>query len=132
MGQINLEKNAETIVDNVPVFINGTYVGDYCLANLFSKWGNEDGDNLLMCEIAHRVIDIIEEKAKVEIHRCWGIHNDAGIFEISKNGKIIWKNEYDLEDTWDDRVYRKIWKSLPKEVREVIKKIHEEGIKLEF
>jgi len=96
MGQINLEKNAETIVDNVPVFINGTYVGDYCLANLFSKWGNEDGDNLLMCEIAHRVIDIVEEKAKVEIHRCWGIHNGAGIFEISKNGKIIWKNEYSL------------------------------------
>jgi len=130
VGQVGVELGKP--VDRVPVYVNDIYVGDYYLGGLFSKWGNGDGDDGLLCEIAHRIIDIIEDETGFQVDRDWGIHNTAGIFEIYRDGNTIWKNEYLLEDTWNPEVYEKIWKSLPGEVRKVLAEISEEGIRLEL
>jgi len=119
------------VVFSIPVRINGKSVGTYDLHNLFSKWGNEDGDNGLLCDIAEKIIAKIM-KLDYEVDMSWGIHNCAGVFSLTKNGKKVWVNEFALKELWNPDIYRKLWETLPEDVKKVLRELATTGIDLQL
>ena len=119
------------VVDSIPIVDrSGKPYTYYYLDNLFSKWGNEDGDNLVMVEVAWRIISKIEELG-YEVATPITVHNDARIDELRRNGKTVWVNEWCYEEVWRPEVWEELWKSLPEDVRELLVQLSEEGIPLD-
>lgn len=119
-------------VTSFPVYINGCFVGVYLLANLFNKFGNEDGDNYLYLACHWYIIDRLREEG-FEVRTANTIHNPA-IVEIWRDGKKIWESNefYWYESDFTDSDMAKMWEGLPEEVRRVLRKVADEGIRLSF
>ncbi len=114
------------MIENIPVKVNGTRVGDYELIDLFCKFGNGDGDDGLLCAIADEVIAKVEGLG-YEISNSGTIHNNHLIWDLKRNGKIVWDDDdyYNEAAMTDD-----LWQSLPQDVKELFEKLAEEGINL--
>lgn len=113
------------MIEEIPVKVNGIRVGDYELIDLFCKFGNGDGDDELLCAIAVRVLAKVEGLG-YEISDIQTIHNNHLIWDLKRNGKIVWEgDDYDETAMTDD-----LWQSLPQDVKELFERLAEEGINL--
>jgi hypothetical protein len=111
-------------VDTVPVYCNGRLLFDYWVGELFSKWGNGDGDDTRLEAVSNVVVSEIEQAGFTVETASWGMHNCLIIREIRK-GMLKWKNKWALEVP---EKYSELWKSLPEGVKEVLRRLAEEGI----
>jgi len=123
-------EEADSIVRSIPVKTpDGEVLFYYDLGNLFSRHGNDDGDNYALVELAYKIMERIEKETGLECETPNTIHNTGAIDRIlDKNGKIVWENKWDV---WsNDPDYVKLWNSLPGSVKNVLRKLAEEGIEV--
>ena len=116
----------------VPVRINGKEVGCYDLSELFSKYGNWDGDNYLLREVALTIIERMERELGVEVEAPMTVHNDASVAEIREGGKVVWENLKWGESPPLEEVLDTMPEGLRRRVEAFFEKLAEEGIDLEF
>jgi hypothetical protein len=115
--------------ESAEVRVNGTAVGRYFFFNLFSKWGNGDGDDGFLVALAREVMVAVESEGVHITGTGWGIHNCAGIFEAEVDGET-WENEFGEEELWEPEVYRRLWDALPEKLKTGLRKVAEKGIDL--
>jgi hypothetical protein len=114
------------MIERVPVKVNGIHMGDYELVNLFTRYGNEDGNNPLMCAVAAAIIDAIEAELEYGVVReDFSAHNPYVIWELEKDGRTVWE----LKESHDE-VTEELWNSLPDDVRRLFEKLAREGVEL--
>jgi len=101
----------------------------YELSDLFSKWGNGDGDDDFLCSIARAIIDRIEAQG-ASVEPSSGIHNNYMLEVITCQGKK-W-NLYDLGiatyDVDSESNYKKILDSLPAVVHDTLVELSINGV----
>jgi hypothetical protein len=102
----------------------------YHIGNLFSYWGNGDGDDSLLCGIADDIVDRLEAEGFTII---WSnsIHNNHCIDIIASNsGRSKWKNTFSSKDLEDEETYVELFESLPVPVRQALIGLSVKGITL--
>ncbi len=114
---------------SIPITLDGRVVYHYEIANLFSKFGNYDGDNCILLEISYVLHSAIRGLGyELEIYS--SIHNPACIWGLER-GPERWENEYaHSDDIWGDG-FAELWDSLPEDVRELLADIAERRLALE-
>jgi hypothetical protein len=114
------------VVGGIPVFCNGVKLFDYWLGNLFSKWGNGDGDDDRLLSIGGELVEHLEALG-YKMKLGWGIHNSLCL-RFMKRGRKKWENHWATEEVWQTRVYKKVWRSLPEDIRDLFGRLSREGI----
>jgi hypothetical protein len=116
----------EKVVEYIPVFCNRIVLFDYLVANLFSKWGNFDGDDERLLEIGNTLVGKIRALGyKLELG--WGVHNPLLVRTIERKG-FRWHNRWVMEKVWQPRIYKEAWRSLPQDIKRLFERLSEEGI----
>ena len=93
----------------VPIKYKGHVIGYYDLENIFSKWGNDDGDDHFLKELGYRIMSLIE-KIGYFIPVVFTTHNEAWITELCKSKKakeltrdeileVLFKEEQEFDET---------------------------------
>jgi hypothetical protein len=114
------------MIESVPVKVNGIEVGRYELVNLFTRYGNEDGNNPLMCAVAAAIIDAIEaELGYMVVDERGSAHNPFVIWELKKGRRTAWE----LKESQDEMT-EELWNSLPDDVRRLFEELAREGVEL--
>ncbi len=109
---------------SVPVYSGDKQlIMSYEVIDLFSKFGNGDGDDEFLCEIANIILDEIQAVG-VSLRCLDGWHNARAIGEIFWNGK-----DWPLDDAAvSDDCYEKIFAGLPGPMRETLVRLSLHGI----
>ena len=119
----SMEPLEAELSDSIPVYC-GCFLFDYWVGNLFSRWGNGDGNDTRLEAVGGAVISEIERAGFIVETADWSAHNPLIISEIRK-GELRWENRW-AGDIVDD--CSELWESLPEGVKEVFRRLAREGI----
>lgn len=111
-------------VEQIPVFVGGVRFFDYWVGELFSKWGNEDGNDTRLETISWEVVSELGRAGFTVETADWSVHNACFATEIRKGGQR-WTNRW--ARSVDDE-YPSFWESLPEGVRHVYRRLARRGI----
>jgi len=118
----------EVIFDAIPVFCGRVKLFDYWIGNLFSKWGNQDGEDDRLLEIGQEIVDELYDLGYRQMAVGRGLHNSLCILSMKKRGHREWKNRWAADELWEEHVYKKLWNTLPGDVKQVLSKLAKKGI----
>jgi hypothetical protein len=111
-------------VEQIPIFVGGVHLFDYWVGELFSKWGNEDGNDTRLEAVSWRVVSEIERAGFAVETADWSVHNALFATEIRK-GAQRWRNRW-ARSVDDD--YPSFWESLPEGVKHIYRRLARRGI----
>lgn len=117
-------------VTSIPVRIGRGKFFDYWIGNLFSKWGNGDGDDPNLCDVACTVLDDIGTLG-YEMETGWGIHNGLLLCSLKRGGKEVWANDHATDSLWEPEEYGTLWSSLPRNVQSALTKLARDGVRFD-
>ena len=113
------------MITKIPVYINGKYVFNYHLWNLFDKHGNGDGEAHILLAVAELIINFISNYLDYEVETPNTLHNDYSIIALRKGDDIVWEN-YFWEDAYEK--YNELWATLPEDVKKLFEHLAREGV----
>ncbi len=104
----------------------------YEIADLFSFYGNGDGDDSLLCAIADEIFDRMYELGIV-VEKADGIHNNHCMSSAAPRENATegweWTNSFD-GNLANDEEYVRLFLSLPSKLQDALLKLARDGIAL--
>jgi hypothetical protein len=104
----------------------------YEIADLFSFYGNGDGEDCLQCAIADEIFDRMYELGIV-VEKADGIHNNYCISSAAPRESATeaweWTNSFD-GNLANDEEYARLFLSLPSKLQDALLKLAGDGIAL--
>lgn len=133
MQQIKLPAETAKILPprRIPVFAGcceGPFM-QYEIADLFSAYGNGDGDDHLLCAVAQIIIDTMYE-CGITVETSGGLHNNVCIESVtSRNRGETWEWKSCPDEKLNHKAsYAELFRSLPAMMQEVLLRLAQRGV----